>query len=152
MREFLAFQLLDELYGAPIVKVREILGGTPNVTRLPSSSAFLRGLINLRGAVIPIVDLREAFHLPALPYGPTTVIIVTEVAGTTVGLVVDSVVDVVRLSEHDVQPPPANLSARVRVDFVEGLAQAEARLLILLDLDKILTDEEIGVLRSATSS
>lgn len=152
MREFLAFQLLDELYGAPIVKVREILGGAPKITRLPSASAFLRGLINLRGAVIPIVDLREAFRLPALPYGPTTVIIVTDVAGTTVGLVVDSVVDVVGIADGDVQPPPANLNAKVRVDFVDGLAQADGRLLVLLDLDKILTDDEIGVLRSATST
>lgn len=147
--EYLSFGLADDLYAIPIVKVREILGGAQRVTRIPNSPAFLKGLINLRGSVLPLVDVREEFGLPAGPYDRFTVVIVAEVAGAVVGLAVDSVVDVVSLGERDIQPPPANLSAQVRADFIAGLAEVGDRLLVLLDLDRVLTDDQIGVLAAS---
>jgi purine-binding chemotaxis protein CheW len=151
MREFLCFELSDELYAIPLMKVREILGGAPQLTRIPSSPSFLKGLISLRGAIIPIVDLREEFGLPALPYGKLTVVIVTEVLGATVGLVVDTAVDVVSLKEDEIRSTPPNLNMHVQAEFVSGLAEIVGRLVILLDLDRVLTDEQIGILQSPST-
>jgi purine-binding chemotaxis protein CheW len=149
---FLSFDLGGELYAVPIMRVREILGGAPQVTRIPNSPSFLKGLINLRGAIIPVVDLREELGLSAGPYGRFTVVIIAEVVGTMIGLVVDAVVDVVSLDKAAVKPPPANLHAQVRADFVGGLADVGDRLVVLLDLDRVLTDDQIGVLRSASAA
>jgi purine-binding chemotaxis protein CheW len=150
--EYLSFGLADDLYAIPIVKVREILGGAPRVTRIPNSPAFLEGLINLRGSVIPFVDMRKELGMAERPHDRFTIVIVAEVAGTVVGLAVDSVVDVVSFGERDVQPPPANLSAQVRAEFIAGLAEVSGRLVILLDLDKVLTDEQVGVLVAVGAS
>jgi purine-binding chemotaxis protein CheW len=150
--QLLSFELADELYAISITKVREILGGLPRVTRIPSSPAFLKGLINLRGAILPVVDLREELGLCVPPYGPFTVLIVVEVAGALVGLVVDNVVDVVSVEDASLQPPPAHLDVQMRAEFVRGLAEVGGRLLVLLDLDRVLTDEQIGILKSASAA
>jgi purine-binding chemotaxis protein CheW len=147
--EYLSFELGDELYAVPIGKVREIVGGAPRLTPIPNAPAFLKGLISLRGEVIPLVDLRREFGLPAPPYDKFTVVVVTEVVGVTVGVVVDRVVDVVAFGSGDIHPPPSGLSVRVRTEFVRALGQSPERLVVILDLDAILTNEEVGILRSA---
>ena len=145
--EFLSFELGDELYAVPIGKVREIVGGAPRLTPIPNAPAFLKGLISLRGDVLPLVDLRKEFGLPTPPYDKFTVVIVTEVASVTVGVVVDRVVDVLAFGPGEVHPPPSGLAVRVRTEFVRGLGQSGERLVVILDLDAILTDDELGILR-----
>lgn len=147
--EFLAFELGDELYAVPIGKVREIVGGAPRLTPIPNSPAFLKGLISLRGDVLPLVDLRKEFGLPTPPYDKFTVVILTEVVGVTVGVVVDRVVDVLAFGPGEIHPPPSGLSVRVQAEFVRGLGQWNERLVVALDLDAILTHDEVGILRSA---
>lgn len=147
--EFLSFELGDELYAVPIGKVREIIGGAPRLTPIPNAPAFLKGLISLRGEVLPLVDLRQEFGLPAPAYDKFTVVIVTEVVGVTVGVVVDRVVDVLAFGPGELHPPPTGLLVRVRTEFVRALAQRDDRLVVVLDLDAVLTSEEMGILRSA---
>jgi len=147
--EFLSFELGDELYAVPIGKVREIVGGAPRLTPIPNAPAFLKGLISLRGDVLPLVDLRKEFGLPAPPYDKFTVVLVTEVASVPVGVVVDRVVDVLAFGPGEVHSPPSGLSVRVRTEFIRGLGQSLDRLVVILDLDSILTDDELGILRRA---
>jgi purine-binding chemotaxis protein CheW len=147
--EFLAFELGDELYAVPIGKVREIVGGAPRLTPIPNAPAFLKGLISLRGDVLPLVDLRKEFGLPTPPYDRFTVVILAEVVGVMVGVVVDRVVDVLAFEPGEIHPPPSGLSVRVRTEFVRGLGQWSERLVVVLDLDSILTHDEIGILRGA---
>jgi purine-binding chemotaxis protein CheW len=147
--EYLSFELGGELYAVPIGKVREIVGGAPRLTPIPNAPAFLKGLISLRGDVLPLVDLRREFGLPAPPYDKFTVVVVTEVVGVTVGVVVDRVVDVLTFAPGEIHPPPSGLSVRVRTEFVHALGQSHDRLVVLLDLDAILTNDEVGILRAA---
>ena len=147
--EFLSFELGDELYAVPIGKVREIVGGAPRITPIPNAPAFLKGLISLRGDVLPLEDLREEFGLPTPPYDRFTVVILADVAGVIVGVVVDRVVDVLAFAPGEIQPLPSGLSVRVRTEFVRGLGQRGERLVVVLDLDAILTDDEVGILRGA---
>jgi len=151
---FLSFEIADELYAVPIGKVREILGGLPKLARVPNAPPFLRGLMSLRGTVMPLVDLRMSFGLTARKETEdrTAVVLVTEVVNTVVGLLVDNVVDVVSVAQGDIQLPPPNFNARVRVEYVTGLTKCEDRLLVLIDLDSILTNEQIGILKSATAA
>ncbi len=104
--EFLAFELGDELYAVPIGKVREIVGGAPRLTPIPNAPAFLKGLISLRGDVLPLVDLRKEFGLPTPPYDKFTVVILAEVVGVIVGVVVDRVVDVLAFGPGEIHAPP----------------------------------------------
>lgn len=149
VHELLAFELADELYAVPIGKVREILGGAPQLTRIPNTPSVLKGVINLRGTVLPVVDVREELGLPAPPYDKLTVVIVSEVMGTLVGLVVSRVVDVLSLGPAEIAAPPPGLATHVRAEFVHGLSRRDDRLLVILDLDRILTDEEMGILERA---
>jgi purine-binding chemotaxis protein CheW len=150
-RQYLSLGLAEELYGVPLRQVREIIR-LPPITRLPGAPRFVRGVANLRGTVLPLMDLREALGLPDQPYGKYTVAVVTEAAGLPVGLIVDRVVDVLTLAEGEIDPPPPRLRADLRPEFVAGLAKVEGGLLVLLELDRILTDEEIGVLRSSSAA
>lgn len=147
--QYLTFELAGELYGIPIGKVREILGGAPKITRIPGAPTFMRGLIHLRGAVVPVVDLRDEFGLAADAYGKFTVTIVTDVSDTLVGLVVDAVVDVISLDPEGIEAPPPNLNTHVKAEFVGGLAQAGDHLLVLFDLERLLTHEQLGILKGA---
>jgi purine-binding chemotaxis protein CheW len=152
VNEFLSFELADELYAVPIGKVRELLGGVMRPTRIPNAPAFLKGIVNLRGTLLPIVDLREEFGLPAAPFGKYTVVIVTEVGGVPIGVVVDRAVDVVTFGPEEIRPQPARLDAHVQTEFIKGLAQVSERLVVILDMDSILTDEQMGILKSAGSA
>lgn len=150
-KEMLFFRLADECYAIALVRVREIVG-LPPITRLPHTPDSLRGVINLRGHIVPVVDLRQQFGLPVIPYHKFTVAIVVEVIGTPIALIVDSVSDVVTLSSDQIEPPPEQFSGRVRIDYISGLARHGEHTLILLDVDRTLTDEQTGILRERISA
>lgn len=139
-RELIAFRIGAQEFCVDIMAVREIRGWTP-ATPLPHAPAYVRGVINLRGAVLPVVDLAERLGLP--PSEPTQrhVVIVAEVAKQVVGLLVDAVSDILTVSDGAVQPPPDVASERVRL-FVRGLLAVEKRMVGLLSLDRILPAPE----------
>lgn len=138
--QYLTFMLAGEEYGVDILRVQEIKGWD-KVTRIPHSPDYVLGVINLRGAVVPIVDLRRRFGLEAIEFGPTTVIIVMRVAGTrnerTVGVVVDAVSEVYNVDPADTKPPP-DVCGGVDTVFVKALVTIEEKMLILLDIDRLI--------------
>lgn len=136
--QYLTFSLGAEEYGVEILRVQEIRGFS-SITPLPDAPPHVKGVINLRGTVVPIIGLRERFALPAVEYGRFTLIIVLNVGHRVVGVVVDSVNDVLDLGDGDVEPPP-ELGAHVDVSLVQGLAKAGKRLLTLLAVDRLLED------------
>lgn len=139
--QFLSFFIAGEEYGIDILDVQEIKGWN-GVTRIPNSEDYVLGVINLRGTVVPIVDLRRRFGLEAARFGPTTVVIVVKVSRggveRRVGLVVDAVSEVYQLGGDAIQPPP-ELATGVRADFVRGLATVEGKMVILLQVDRLVT-------------
>lgn len=143
-RQYVSFVLAEEEYGVPIVKVQEIIRFT-QLTRVPHTSEFLEGVLNLRGRVIPVIDLRRRFALPEAERDRNTRIVVVEVEGRTVGVIVDGVSEVLQISKADIEPPPP-LGTRVRTDFIEGMGKVGDRLVILLEIDKMLTSEEKATL------
>ena len=149
--ELLSFSLAESTYALPLSPVREIVV-LPPITRVPNVPAAMRGVISLRGAVVPVVDLREQLGLAATAYTKHTVAIVAEVLGSVVGLIVDGVLDVVRLAEGDLAPPPANLAPRLRLDFITGLARGQDATLLVLDVDRMLTDDVVGILRKGVAT
>jgi purine-binding chemotaxis protein CheW len=139
IRQLVSFHLDGEEYALDILKVQEIIR-MMDLTRVPNSPDFVEGVINLRGKVIPILGLRKRFHLPAAEADKQTRIIVVEVPGTVVGLVVDSVSEVLRIPADTVEPPPRLV--KVDREYVSGVGKLEDRLLILLDVDRLLNDTE----------
>jgi purine-binding chemotaxis protein CheW len=141
--QLVTFRLASEEYGLPITKVQEINRLLP-VTILPQTPSFMEGIINLRGRIIPVIDLRKRFNLPITDHNDDTRIIVVEINGQTVGVTVDAVTEVVRLSTADVEAPPA--STIVDCQYINGVGKMNGRLIILLDIDQVLTaQEEIAV-------
>jgi|SRR3972149_2097086 len=137
--QLVSFNLGDEEYGVEILKVQEI-NRMVHITRVPKAPHFVEGVINLRGKVIPIVDLRKRFGLPEKAPDRNTRIIVVETTGKTVGLIVDGVSEVLRLSSDTIEPPPP-MVAGVDAEYIWGVGKLEDRLLILLDLGKVLAKE-----------
>ncbi|MDX2350098.1 MAG: chemotaxis protein CheW [Porticoccus sp.] len=146
--QYLTFILADEEYGVEILRVQEIRGWT-KVTPMPNQPSYLRGVINLRGNIVPIVDLRERFGIESMEYGATTVVIVIRVesegAERIMGIVVDAVSEVYTVSDSDCQPPP-DLGNAIDEQFVNGLVSVDEKMVILLDVDLLLHE---GVLDSA---
>ena len=138
--QYLTFMLAGEEYGVDILRVQEIKGWD-KVTRIPHTAEHVLGVINLRGAVVPILDLRRRFALPSIPRGPTTVVIVVRVgdkaAERTVGMVVDAVSEVYNVDMSTTRPPP-DMCATVDTVFVRALATAGEKMLILLDIDRLI--------------
>ena len=145
--EFLTFALSAEEYGVDILKVQEIRGYDA-VTRLPDAPAHIKGVINLRGTIVPVVDMRVKFRLERADYGPTTVMIVLNVGGRVVGMVVDSVSDVVTLTPDQVKPAP-DLGASVAAEYLRGLGTVGERMLILLDIERLMASTEMGLVTEA---
>tara|TARA_R110002072_G_scaffold88946_2_gene199405 strand:- start:1881 stop:2378 length:498 start_codon:yes stop_codon:yes gene_type:complete len=148
-REFLVFSLGDEEYAIDILKVQEIRG-YENVTRIANAPDFIKGVTNLRGVIVPIVDLRIKFHLENVEYGGQTVVIVVNVADRVVGIVVDGVSDVMTLTPDQIKPAP-EFGVTLSSDFLSGLGSLDDRMLVLVDIDKLLTSEEMALVDSTSS-
>jgi purine-binding chemotaxis protein CheW len=146
--KYLTFQLGGEGFGIGILKVREIIGMLP-VTPVPQTPLFLKGVINLRGQVIPVVDLRLKFGLPEEEYTERTSIIVVEVKGLTnnipIGIVVDTVSEVISIQAHEIEPPPA-FGSTIDMNFILGMAKTGDGVKILLNIDLVLSAEELGAM------
>jgi purine-binding chemotaxis protein CheW len=145
--EVLSFRLGAEEYALNILKVQEIRGYDA-VTRIASAPDYLKGVMNLRGIIVPIVDMRIKFNVGTPTYDAFTVVIVLNINGHTIGVVVDSVSDVVTLSPDQVKAAP-DLGASVAADYLMGLGTVGERMLILLDIDKLLSSEDMGLLTAA---
>ncbi len=144
--QVVVLNLGDEQYGVDIGRVQEII--RPQViTRVPHTPAFVEGIINLRGRVIPVIDLCARFGLPRREQTKETRIAVSDVAGVTVGLVVDGVSEVLRIDRACIEPP-SPIVAGVDSSFIRGIAKLDGRLVILLEVDRILSREEHGALAS----
>jgi purine-binding chemotaxis protein CheW len=145
--QFLTFVLGGEEYGVTILQVQGIQGWD-RVTPIPNTPEYILGVINLRGAIVPIVDLRRRFGMPAAEFGPTTVVIVVRVTQEnrnerTLGLVVDAVSEVCSVGENDRKPAP-DFGSGIKTDFVKGLATVENRMVILLDIDRLVSEGLLG--------
>jgi purine-binding chemotaxis protein CheW len=139
--QFLTFQLGDELYGVDILRVQEIKGYTA-VTKIPNTPDYIKGVMNLRGTIVPIVELRTTFGMPTIEYTMFTVIVVVVVRDRIMGLVVDSVSDVLNISKKDIQPPP-DFGAKVDVSVLNGIGKSGDKLVALLNIDRLLTEGEM---------
>ena len=148
--EFLTFTLGAEEYGVDILKVQEIRGyGT--VTRIPDAPDFIKGVINLRGTIVPGVDMRIKFKLGKVEYNELTVMIILNVANRVVGMVVDGVSDVVALTPEQVRPAP-EFGAAVGAQFLTGIGTLDSRMLILVDIEKLLRSQDMALVASATEA
>jgi purine-binding chemotaxis protein CheW len=143
-REVLVFILGKEEYAVDILKVQEIRG-YEKVTPIPSAPAYLKGVANLRGIIVPVIDMRVKFNMAEARFDSFTVIIVLKIGNHVIGLVVDAVSDVVRLGDADVRPAP-QLGAVVDSTFLAGLATKDDRMILLLDIEKFLSSNELNLL------
>ncbi|MBW8328513.1 MAG: chemotaxis protein CheW [Thiobacillus sp.] len=144
VNEYLAFTLGREEYGIDILRVQEIRGYEP-VTRIANAPEFIKGVVNLRGTIIPVVDLRIKFNLGSPTYDQFTVVIILNIAGRVVGMVVDSVSDVMTLSPGQVKPAP-EIGTVFDTDYLIGLGTIGERMLILVDIDKLMSSSEMGLI------
>ena len=149
--QYLTFILAGEEYGVDILRVQEIKGWD-SVTHIPNTPSYVRGVINLRGTIVPIIDMRIRFNLEQLEYGPTTVVIVLRVqsdAGDRImGVVVDGVSDVYNMLEEDIKASP-DFGSAVDTAFVKGLATVNEKMVIILDIDHMLNSNELTEMDSA---
>jgi len=145
--EYLTFSLGDEEYAVDILKVQEIRG-YENVTRLPDSPAFIKGVINLRGVIVPIVDLRLKFELGEASYTELTVMIILNLGSRVMGMVVDGVSDVVRLPADEIKPAP-DLGGAVDTRFLKGVATVDQRMLLLLDIERMMRSRDMALTDAA---
>ena len=145
--QYLTFMLAGEEYGVDILRVQEIKGWD-TVTSIPNTPAYIKGVINLRGTIVPLIDLRERFGLERLAYGATTVVIVLKVGRDhgeqIMGLVVDAVSDVYNVSGEQLKPPP-DFGGAISTEFVKGLATVGEKMVVLLAIDYLLHAEELAV-------
>lgn len=151
--QYLTFMLDGEEYGVDILRVQEIKGWD-NATPIPNTPDFIKGVINLRGTIVPIIDLRLKFGLETISYGPTTVVIVLKVIHhdkeRTMGIVVDAVSDVYNVSEQDMQPPPD--FGNIDVSYVNGLATVNESMIIALNIDTLLNSDSVSSIDTKTLS
>lgn len=143
-QEFLTFTLGSEEYAIDILRVQEIRG-YDQVTAIANSPAFIKGVINLRGAIVPIIDLRIKFNLPVVTYDQFTVVIILNVMKRIIGVVVDSVSDVIALAHGAIKPPP-EFGSTFNTEYLMGLATVEARMLILVDIERLMSSGEMALL------
>ena len=141
--EFLTFRLGGEEYGIDILKVQEIRSYEPP-TRIANAPAFIKGVVNLRGVIVPIVDLRLRLGCESAEYSALTVVIVLNVKGRVVGAVVDSVSDVLELAKEAIRPAPEMASA-VDASFITGIGSVGERMLILMDIEGLMSSADMGL-------
>jgi purine-binding chemotaxis protein CheW len=143
-REVLVFVLGAEEYGVDILKVQEIRG-YDKVTPIPSAPEYLKGVVNLRGTIVPIIDLRMKFALPEVRYDQFTVVVILRIGDRVIGIVVDGVSDVVHLAASEVKEAP-RLGSLIDSSFIAGLATQDERMVLLLDIEKLLSSGEMNLL------
>lgn len=146
--KYLTFSLDEEEYGIGILKVKEIIGMMP-ITSVPRTPPFVKGVVNLRGKVIPVVDLRLKFGMTENDYSERTCIIVVEIdsdeSTISIGIVVDSVSEVLNIQENEIEETPA-FGAQLNTDYILGMAKMEGGVKILLDIDRVLSHKEISAI------
>jgi purine-binding chemotaxis protein CheW len=146
--KYLTFSLAEEEYGIGILKIKEIIGMMP-VTPVPQTPEFVKGVINLRGKVIPVVDLRLRFGMEAIDYTDRTCIIVVEIAGQAgtvqIGIVVDAVSEVLSIGGDEIEDTPT-FGTKLNTDYILGMAKMEGGVKILLEIDSVLTGDDIATL------
>ncbi len=149
--KYLTFTLAEEEYGIGILKIKEIIGMMP-ITSVPKTPRFVKGVINLRGKVIPVIDLRLRFGIKELEYTERTCIIVVEIEGQTgivlIGIVVDAVSEVLNIKSEDMENTPS-FGAKLDTQYILGMAKMEGGVKILLDIDQVLNREELSALQTA---
>lgn len=148
-RKYIVFKLLDEEYGVEVQQVRSI-ERMQKITRVPQTPEFVKGIMNLRGVVTPVIDLKTRFGLGQETRTETTRIIIVAVDDMEVGLIVDAANDVIDIRQDAIEPPPEVVGG-IKAAYVDGVAKLEDRLLILLNLDKVLNSEEIMQLNASES-
>lgn len=148
--EFLTFTLGNEEYGLDILKVQEIRGYDA-VTAIANSPAFIKGVINLRGIIVPIVDMRIKFNLGKVEYNEYTVVIILNVANRVVGMVVDGVSDVITLKSEQIKPAP-EFSAAFDTQYLTGLGTVDKRMLILVDIEKLMGGRDMELIDSGMAA
>ena len=146
--KYLTFTLAEEEYGIGILKIKEIIGMLP-ITSVPQTPEFVKGVINLRGKVIPVIDLRLRFGMGKIDYTERTCIIVVEIEGqegtVLIGIVVDSVSEVLNIKSDDIEDTPT-FGTKLNTDYILGMAKMEGGVKILLDIDRVLSGEEVASL------
>ncbi len=145
--QLVSFKIGEEEFGVDILSVQEI-NRMSQITKVPNTPEFIEGVINLRGRIIPVIDLRVKLGLPRKAHGKDTRIVVVELKGQTIGFIVDEVSEVLRIPKNITEPPPEMIGG-VKTDYITSIGKLEDRLLILLDLEKILSTLEFNVLETA---
>lgn len=148
--EVVTFKLGEEEYGIDIQKVQE-LRGYDAVTRIANAPEYIKGVVNLRGIIVPIIDMRIKFKLGEPTYDQFTVVIVLNIAGRVVGMVVDSVSDVITLTGDQIKPAP-EMGSVLDADYLIGLGTLEERMLILVDIDRLMSSDEMGLVEAAATA
>jgi len=152
--QYLTFKLDEEVYAVDVAKVREILDFSP-ITKVPRTPEFMRGVINLRGSVVPVVDMRLKFGMQKTEKSVNTCIVVVEVMleneATIIGALADSVQEVIELEPGQIEPPP-KIGSRLKVEFLKGMGKIGDRFLMILDIDKVFSSGEIMLAQEMTSA
>ena len=148
-RELLTFTLGSEEYGIDILKVQEIRGYDA-VTNIANSPEFIKGVINLRGIIVPIVDMRIKFHLGKVEYNQFTVVIILNIANRVVGIVVDGVSDVITLAAEQLKPAP-EFSGTMDTQYITGLGTVDDRMIIVMDIEKLMTSRDMELVEMAVA-
>jgi len=147
--QYLTFTLAEETFAIEIVKVREVIDYV-HLTRVPRMPVFLRGVINLRGSVVPVVDLRLCFQMSKTDRTKNTCIVVVEVQlegeATVIGALADSVEEVIDLEPDQIQPAP-RIGTQIRTDFIKGMGKRESQFIMILDIDRVFSAEELSTIR-----
>lgn len=145
--EFLIFRLGKEEYGIEILKVQEIRG-YDTITHIANAPEFIKGVINLRGVIVPIIDMRIKFNLGTAHYDQFTVVIILNLSGRIIGVVVDGVSDVIHLNMEQLRPAP-EFGGVIDTEYIIGLGTLKERMLILVDIEKLMSSSEMGLLEQA---
>lgn len=150
-RQYLTFRLGDEVFATDVAKVREVLDFT-TITKIPRTPEFMSGVINLRGNVVPVVDLRLCFEMSKTEKTVNTCIVVMEMLvdgeSSVIGALADSVEEVIDLEPENIQPPP-RIGVKIQTDFIKGMGKRDAQLIMILDIDRVFSAEDIAAVRGA---
>jgi purine-binding chemotaxis protein CheW len=144
-RMFVTVNIENETYGVEVSKIQEIIGMT-ETSHVPNALPFMKGIVNLRGTIVPLIDMRLKFGLQGKAYDKLTVIMIAEIKSRLIGMIVDSILDVVSLTVDSIQDTP-HFSSNIRMDCVEGIGKIDDRIIILMNVDKVFSDEELGLIK-----